>query len=782
MKKSVFLIAFLLIGFLCFGQNERPYVIKYKTQNDTIYHYTQSVSGIHIDANGQELIHENGTDWSSLTDLDTVYIYRGSEIINPMYVPIDWNDATLLSSNDSIGDYQIQFNGEMPELQPGSIITIDQDTVVHYVFIESVDVNGNTVNVTSSEAYLTDIFADVDFTLTTDEGGKSSAQGNVFYPVAAFIQDEQGVFWDLDLERSRDWGFTHDLWQFGANYDGEVLSSGNNYSIYMERMNFNFDLDIEMYMNFGGRTVLEIVGNLIERYRSRTLNVNAALHGTFDTEQMLRCDIWGSCSWNPGYDIWKHNLFPPLTVRFLVYGVPVILKLNSDLYREVQVTAGGEISAYTGFTDNADGRIGFDWSQSSGISPVATFSNTFDLTPPTVEGRGSIQGKVWAFPRVRILLYDIIGPSFDFKPYLTTTLSGGFKEEMLGQGNDFCAWSLDCNTGLDATCGLSIMHPIFSGYEIQHYSTPNWNIIDRPLYHSPKRIQKVSLTGSGQTKTATFNVFDQNYLFNTEALTPLPQFVKFEANGQLSSEFGIAQSGQVTVNWTPTSNDILYAKLYDINGNVMSWDTVHAPETPEPQGDWVDLGLPSGLLWATRNVGASSPEDYGDYFLWAETQPKSYYSWSTYLYTCNDSWDGLTKYCTHSDYGCNGFTDYLTILQPGDDAATANWGSGARMPTQQEWEELEAYCSSVWTTQNGVNGRRFTGPNGSTLFLPAAGHRWDDEIDNVGSDGFYWSSSLGAGVPDAACGFNFYSGEAGVGINGRDCGISVRAVRSSGQN
>ena len=217
-----------------------------------------------------------------MTDLDTVYIYR-SDIVNPSYVPIDWNEASLVSSNDSIGNYTIHFEGEIPELQPGSVITIDQDSIVHYVFIESVDVNGNTVNVTSTEAYLTDIFADVDFTLTTDEGGKSSAQGNVFYPVAAFIQDEQGVFRDLDLERSRDWGFTHDLWQFGANYDGEVLSSGNNYSIYMERMNFNFDLDIEMYMNFSGSDVFDIVGNLIERYRSRTLNVNAALHGTFDT-------------------------------------------------------------------------------------------------------------------------------------------------------------------------------------------------------------------------------------------------------------------------------------------------------------------------------------------------------------------------------------------------------------------------------------------------------------------------------------------------------------------
>jgi len=197
---------------------------------------------------------------------------------------------------------------------------------------------------------------------------------------------------------------------------------------------------------------------------------------------------------------------------------------------------------------------------------------------------------------------------------------------------------------------------------------------------------------------------------------------------------------------------------------------------------YVDLGLPSGTLWATCNVGADTPEGYGDYFAWGETQPKTTYNWITYRY-CNGSFDQLTKYCSASYYGYNGFTDNLTVLQPGDDAATANWGSGARMPTRQEWEELEAYCSSVWTTQNGVNGRRFTGPNGSTLFLPAAGGRWYDELGHVGSNGFYWSSSLYTDGPNGAWNFYFYSGNTGMNDDGdRDCGQSVRAVRSSGQN
>lgn len=698
--------------------------------------------------------------------------------INPNYVPIDWNEATLLSANDSIGDYQIQFNAEMPDLQPGSIITIDQDTVVRHIFIETVSMDGNTVRVTSTEAYLTDIFADTDFTLSTAENGKSSAKGNVFYPTKIYECGDDGIFRKVETSRDGGFGFTHNLWHFGENFDGEVLSSGSNYKLWLEKLNFDFDVDLEMYMNFSGRDVHEIVGNAIDRYRSNALNINACLLGSFNTEQKVRCDIWGSCTWAPGYDIWKHNLFRPLYVRFLVYGVPVVIKINSDLYREVQATAGGEISAYTGFVDNSEGRLGFEWQQSSGMNPVATFSNTFEYTPPTVEGKGAVEAKAWVFPRFRLLLYELAGPSFDVKPYLSTKVSGGFKEEMLGTSNDYCAWSLDCNTGLDIACGLSMQ---FIGYEIANYSTPNWNVFDKPLYHSPKKVLHTS-KNDGQKRTVSFDVYDHNYLFGMDVLTPLPQLVKFEANGQLSSEYGIARSGRVTVDWTPSGNDILYAKLYDISGNVMAWDTVKAPE----EGDWVDLGLPSGLLWATRNIGASSPEDYGDYFAWAETQPKSYYIADSYRYYCfyGGNWL-LTKYNTDSFYGLHGAVDNLTTLQPEDDAATVNWGGGARTPTYDDWSELYRYCDGSCVTRNGVNGVQFIGPSGYCLFLPDAGVRYGDDLVYAGEQGFYLSSSLNTDYPSDAWGFVFYSVIYDpffayfISEDSRVDGRSVRAVRSA---
>ena len=215
----------------------------------------------------------------------------------------------------------------------------------------------------------------------------------------------------------------------------------------------------------------------------------------------------------------------------------------------------------------------------------------------------------------------------------------------------------------------------------------------------------------------------------------------------------------------------------------MAWDTVQVTcDCNITSGDWVDLGLPSGLLWATRNVGASSPEEYGDYFAWAETQPKSVYEWSTYLYTCNNDEDGMTKYCNNSNYGCNGYTDNLTLLQSGDDAATSNWGDGARTPTYAEWQELYNTCTSVWTTLNGVNGRCFTGPNGNTLFLPAAGCVLELGFWLTGSRGLYWSSSLNTNSPECARCFGFDSDFSSISIDPRLDGHSIRPVRSARQN
>lgn len=225
---------------------------------------------------------------------------------------------------------------------------------------------------------------------------------------------------------------------------------------------------------------------------------------------------------------------------------------------------------------------------------------------------------------------------------------------------------------------------------------------------------------------------------------------------------------------------------YDVNGDglVTSFDITALYDyllgnVPNNEHEYVDLGLPSGTLWATTNIGANSPEEYGDYFAWGETTPKDIYNWSTYKW-CNGSENTLTKYCTNSSYGNNGFVDNKTELDPEDDAATVNWGDMWCMPSREQIKELIDNCTRQWTQMNGVNGRLFTSNiNGASLFLPASGSRWYGDYDGVSSLGYYWSRTLETGNPSYAISLRFLSDGVSCATYFRYCGFSVRPVRVS---
>lgn len=160
---------------------------------------------------------------------------------------------------------------------------------------------------------------------------------------------------------------------------------------------------------------------------------------------------------------------------------------------------------------------------------------------------------------------------------------------------------------------------------------------------------------------------------------------------------------------------------------------------------YVDLGLPSGTLWATCNLGAETPYEYGDYYAWGEIEPKTLFRWSNYKY--GNAHNKLTKYCYDAAYGFGGFVDNLYELLPEDDAAKKQWGSGWCMPTVEQWKELKDNTNNEWKKVNGVNGWRFVGPNGKTLFLPASGSYSEQNMYEgteplyPESQGCYWANS-----------------------------------------
>ncbi len=289
--------------------------------------------------------------------------------------------------------------------------------------------------------------------------------------------------------------------------------------------------------------------------------------------------------------------------------------------------------------------------------------------------------------------------------------------------------------------------------------------------------RKAAIALAGQNK----NVFSLDAI---SAETKASMFVvhfpikSVQDNGEcLVITIDAAQMDSNTLN----SNSNLMARL-KIDDGVSSMTTVYFTLSISYAFKPVDLGLSSGLKWADANLGANAPEHYGNYYAWGETETKSNYIWSTYKWA-NGSEKKLTKYCPADKadfWNGDGQPDVKTVLDSENDVAHALLGGKWRMPTDEEWTELRTQCTWTWTTENGVNGQRVTGPNENSIFLPAAGGRNGEDLKGVGTYGHFWSSSLDTDDPSKAWQVYFssssYPGSVTRSNVGRYIGWSIRPV------
>lgn len=269
--------------------------------------------------------------------------------------------------------------------------------------------------------------------------------------------------------------------------------------------------------------------------------------------------------------------------------------------------------------------------------------------------------------------------------------------------------------------------------------------------------------------SATLNVtYEDGAIYSTDFTLPaLAENCSYAYNVNIS-KVSMEISDAVIAPWdTPATMDEIVMGSTSLIGS-------------ENGHDYVDLGLPSGMLWATCNVGAAKPEDYGGYYAWGETEEKNNYISSTYKYYYKNDFDEITKYCNNSSYAYIGYPDNRTVLEAGDDVAHVKWGGNWRMPTDVEWEELSCNCTWTWIIQNGVNGYMITskkdGFSDMSIFLPAAGFRNNYGLTSADSRGLYWSSSLYESYPFCACVVDFDSGNYDRSYVHRINGLSVRPV------
>ncbi len=264
----------------------------------------------------------------------------------------------------------------------------------------------------------------------------------------------------------------------------------------------------------------------------------------------------------------------------------------------------------------------------------------------------------------------------------------------------------------------------FKSDEYKYFvKTPEVGICFSDVNESPTIADGKIKEGSSLTKyTFSINALDAGTTYYYRAYVKVNDAVYY---GEVQS--------QTTFGTKPTDNYII------INGH-----------------KFVDLGLPSGLLWSACNVGAATAADDGDYYAWGETATKTDYSWSTYKY--GTSYDNMTKYNS---------TDHKTVLDKEDDAAYVNWSSSCRMPTNDEFEELQnsSYCTWTWTSQTTSSGSSVQGykvtsvKNGNSIFLPASGYRNDGGLYIHGSCGYIWSSTLYSSYGYYAYCLGFSSGD-----------------------
>ena len=504
------------------------------------------------------------------------------EIVSKKYIPIDWEKTQLISSDYNTGVFELSKTSDTEKLTKGSVMTIVTDTSYCIAIVTDIVNNNNYYRIKSVKGNLCDIFANTEIVLSTSDDSSRNATNTSYCGKTQYYQDGK---WN-DLVKSRESShFTGNIWNWSDDkLEGNVLFKKGNFEISLDKCKFDIDVDLTLKLNFSGRDSAEFVSEGVKVYRSRMLKAETYIEGNFTTIQKLAATGNGKLSYKEKEDeMFIHNVFPPLRKIVMLGTVPVEILINADMYRGASIETEGRFKSGMGYEASITGKLGVCWEQEkNSFAPIHDLSTNLTTEYPYLSGNMKTSAKTWVYPRLRFILYELFGGAFDLKPYLKTEVNGGYHEQLLTDVKDYSSWSLANYLGLDADFGLSIMR---WGYEVANKKLGSFNIKDYLIFHSPSDIRLINKKETYTTNNShnlEFEVYDMNHLLKTENLTMLPQFVKFEGDGIISSTYGIAKNGVVNVTWTPKSkDDKMRAILNDVNGNIIKSVEIVSKEKDE---------------------------------------------------------------------------------------------------------------------------------------------------------------------------------------------------------
>ena len=766
-RRIVFLMLLTFIGCGAMAQNDAMYIYRndgvinafLKAEIDSVRHSPLDLDSVmHAENVTQEV-------WM----IDTVYRIPLAAIDSISFVKpptVYKNDVTKLEYN--LLDYVIGADGLVLKLKlntPAMIIPVkgaklvllEGTKVLPYGFsgiVSDVQYGSSSIDVVCEQAYLEDLFDSFSSVSTVygynpDSIGSNpnSAPGGPHR--VAYAPDD--IVFSLGPYRINR---TYEVSQ-GIKYDGDLaLSGGTNFSV-------------EVQPTFRIHTFL-ILGEGHGTY------FNCSITG--DLQVTSQSSLYGSISYNHDFDGIVASFPIPATANMVNFYI------NPGLFVRANASISSSVTSSQRYTFG----MYFDYSSKGQNSFKPSIGGR--LAGSSVDMSGCIDGSIGAGAYIetgfnllsreiaKVCVRGELGAQFSSGfVFRNSDIEGASKETKLYERLKTTTFELSsfANVSLQASVahtgnGLTweYSEPIFTRNLVPEFSNT-----------------KLSLSAESTTSLDAYTELRGN------CILPVPVGYKLfdkEQNEVADYDAGVNytnKAAKLEHTFAGLQEDELYDYVVYPKVKLFGFDVLASPEAnvesscpDDNHPHAIDLGLPSGTLWATCNVGANSPEEYGDYFAWGEVEPKSDYRWSTYKY-CKGSFDTMTKYCTNSDYGT---VDNKTELEPSDDAATVNWGSGWQMPSEEQNEELidKSYTTTTWTTLNGVYGMKITSKsNGNSIFLPAAGYRSGTSLDYAGSLGYYWSRSLRPSYSDYAYYLYFDSSFIYADYGSRCCGRSVRPVR-----
>ena len=820
MKNILFLIASMLLILGC-NESKIDDFIEISPAKDLFYEYDGAGQTVTITSSGPWTI-SGMPEWCSASDEEgnsgedvliqvetndsyeerhgefTVSSGNASAVITvtqygkeSLYADFRFDDkGTSMTYDSSTGTLTITYSGsDLPKVSEGQATVLPSEYGSDIRVIEKITTDGNTMTVQTQQGDMCNLFKNTQFTLITSGADVRSTAGNrVITPSSVGYRDSEGNYHEIFnvATRSKDKEFLNGqvLWSFHKDFNDQTILTSPAGELLWETCSFDAGLNGEFRFDFGEKKITQLrsVGDL--------LHFSYTLKGNIDIDMLLKYEYSVEYGDDEPYDELMKLKLPTIEFTFVVGGVPVALDVKTDIGKYAEFKAKGSIEASAGVKLGTNVSMGVEYNKGSGCElKLPDAKPYFELHTPTFNISASAEAKVSYYPRIDILIYKLLGPFVEMRPYLKEVIKAG--AQISADGSSNIGWEAGTYCGMDYKAGLSLKFADLFKKDI--FDTGIDSLInDNVIFQAPARISLESPENglrikAGQTVNAIFKT--ESYSPVTEKYYPCPFALvnlksKYPTAGLPPASLSDI-NGRINITWTPagngtitrseTSEDRLDATVVNGNGDSI-WESSlevsiekeeENKEMPTP-GQWVDLGL--SVKWAGWNVGATSPEQYGGYYAWGETEEKDEYTWDNYLFR-----DPETENYYYLGSDISG-TQY--------DVANVQWGDGARMPTQAEIQELLDNCDYQTGYINDIMGVFLIGTNGNSIFIPAA-DKWDGDSPEVFCAAYIWSSTFcdieyegtTKNTTAYSCEF-FYAYPGGPDYEEHRChGLSVRPVK-----